>query len=412
MNFFSPKEESKEEKILTVSQITDHIKSRLESDEVLNNVWVEGEISNFHHHTSGHMYFSLKDEVSILRCAMFRAKNASLDFKPEDGIKVNVLGSIDVYKERGAYSLIIEQMFPAGRGSLFLKFQKLKKKLEKEGLFEERHKKPLPEFPQKIGIAASESGKAVRDIIKTIKKRFHDVTIILSHTIVQGEGAAESIVNSVHILNKYPGIDVIIISRGGGSFEDLWPFNEEIVARAIFESRVPIISAVGHEPDVSISDYVADKCAATPTAAGQLVVPDKDELLQYLENVKYTAITSVTRRTKNKRTELTSMLSSRVFRKPYDRINNCIQILDDKMNMVDITFSHRVQNFRNVLTGIEGKLIALNPRAVLERGYSIVMKGEKVVKDSKETRISDTLDVTLHKGGLSCKVEKIKNGGD
>lgn len=403
--------DSKEEKILTVSQITVYIKSKLENDDTLRNVWVEGEISNFFHATSGHMYFSVKDDSSVIRCVMFRSKNASLEFEPENGIKVNVLGSIEIYEPRGEYSIVIEQMLPAGRGPLFLKFQKLKKKLEKEGLFEEKYKKPIPFLPKKIGLAASESGKAVKDVIKTIKRRFPGVTIIFSNTTVQGDEAAGSIVKSLRILNTYPGIDVIILTRGGGSFEDLWPFNEEIVARAIFASKIPVISAIGHEPDVCISDYVADKRAATPTAAGQMVVPDKEELLRGLESLRYTAFTLIKRRTRDKGTKLAALISSRVFSKPYDRVNSYSRLLDERARMMNVIFTHKVKNLRNMVRGFESRLVTLNPSSVLERGYSIVMKGDEVLRDSKQADISDIVDITLCRGGLSCKVEKIRRGG-
>jgi len=405
--FSSKKVECKDIKILSVSQITDYIKNILNNDKNLNNIWVEGEISNFvHHHTYGHMYFSIKDESSVLRCVMFKRKNDLLDFKPEDGIKVNVLGSLDIYKKRGEYQLIIEKMVPAGKGPLFIKFQELKIKLEKEGLFREDHKKPLPKFPKKIGIATSESGDAIRDILKTIKKRFCDVTIIFSPTIVQGEEAAESIANSIKILNEYPGIDVIITGRGGGSFEDLWPFNEEIVARAIFESKVPVISAVGHEPDVCISDYVADCRAPTPTAAGQIVVPDQTDLQERIENANKRIAQHLEKTIKLKRGNLEVLISSTAFKRPFDRINNYRQNVDENLTRLHLSFSSNLTIKRKHLQNFEGKLITLNPESVLKRGYSIVLKDSKIVNSSKNVNIEDVVDVILHEGKLICKVEK------
>jgi len=408
--FSSKKQESKEIKIFSVSQITDHIKNMLERDEILNNVWVEGEISNFLHHTSGHMYFSMKDKNSVLKCVMFKRANGLLDFKPEDGIKVIVLGSLSVYKPRGEYELIIEEMTPAGKGSLFIKFQQLKKKLEKEGLFKEEYKKPLPKFPKKIGIATSETGDAIRDILKTIRKRFSNVTIIFSPTIVQGEGAAESIVSSIQILNEYPNIDVIIIGRGGGSFEDLWPFNEESVARTIFESKIPIISAVGHEPDVSISDYVADCCAPTPTAAGQIVVPDKAELLNEIKIKNKQIFQHLKKTIRFKRVNLDTLISSTAFKRPFDRISNFRQIMDETLTRLQISFSSNLKIKRRCLQNFEGKLLSLNPESVLKRGYSIVLKDDKIIKSYEKVNIEDTLDIILQRGKLICKVEKKLKG--
>lgn len=404
--FSSKKVECEGAKILSVSQITDRIKNVLENDKDLNNVWVEGEVSNFIHHTSGHMYFSIKDESSVLKCVMFKGANDLLDFKPEDGVKVNVLGSLKVYKPRGEYELIIEKMVPAGKGPLFIKFQELKTKLEKEGLFREDHKKPLPKFPKKIGIATSETGDAIKDILKTIKKRFCDVTIIFSPTIVQGEEAAESIANSIKILNEYPNIDVIIIGRGGGSFEDLWPFNEEIVARSIFESKVPVISAVGHEPDVCISDYVADCRAPTPTAAGQIVVPDQSELWERMKNANKRIVQHLKKTIKLERGSLEALISSTVFKRPFDRINNCRQSVDENLTRLQLSFSTNLTIKRRHLQNFEGKLASLNPESVLKRGYSIVLKDGKIIKSSEKVNVKDAIDIILHKGKIICKVEK------
>jgi len=247
-----------ESNILTVGKLTDYIKQRLENDLQLINIWVKGEISNFTRHNSGHLYFTLKDEISQISCAMFRSSASSLKFEPEHGMKVLVLSSLSVYKLSGKYQLIVSEMHPDGLGALHQKYLQLKEKLEKEGLFSKEHKKNIPKFPKTIGIITSPTGAAIKDLIRNLTRRFPNINIKIAPTIVQGVDAASSIIKSIELLNKISDIDVIIIGRGGGSLEDLWCFNEEIVARAIFKSKIPTISAVGHETDFTISDFVAD----------------------------------------------------------------------------------------------------------------------------------------------------------
>src|SRR3989344_3384241 len=279
--FFS----EKDVKIYSVDEITTHIKNILEKNNLLQNVRVRGEISNFKLYNNKHIYFDLKDENSIIRCVMFSGSNNQLKFKPEDGAEVIVNGQIDVYKKRGTYGIIVKEMELAGEGTLFKQFLKLKEKLEKEGLFKEEFKKPIPQIPRKIGIVASLEGAAVKDVIKTIKRRFPHVRIIIYPSLVQGNEAKYQIVKGIEVLNQLKP-DVILIVRGGGSFEDLWSFNEEIVARAIFKSKIPIITGIGHERDFTIADFVADKRAHTPSAAAEMAVPDIIEIKSILLNLE------------------------------------------------------------------------------------------------------------------------------
>jgi len=262
-----------EEKIYTVSELTREIKQVLETG--FPCLWVEGEISNFKRHSSGHLYFTLKDENSQIRCAMWRYRANDLIFRPEDGMKVLVQGNLQVYEPGGYYQIIVQQVQPAGVGELQLAFEQLKKKLYAEGLFDEAHKKPIPIFPERIGVITSPTGAAIRDIISVITRRFPIAQIILAPVRVQGPGAKEEIVQAIQDFNEFGEVDVLIVGRGGGSLEDLWAFNEEVVARAIFTSKIPIISAVGHEIDFSISDFVADRRAPTPSAAAEMAVPDR-----------------------------------------------------------------------------------------------------------------------------------------
>ncbi len=265
-----------EKRIYTVSEITKNIQVILE--QAFPGVWIEGEISNFVLHSSGHMYFSIRDANAVLKCAMFRRANARLKFKPKNGMKIICMGAISVYKARGDYQLIVEEIEPKGIGALQLQFQQLKEKLIREGLFDQSHKVPIPFLPTRIGVVTSPTGAAIRDILNVARRRFSNVEIIINPVKVQGIGAKEEISTAINLFDELKNIDVMIVGRGGGSLEDLWPFNEEVVARAIYSSKVPIISAVGHEVDWTIADFVADFRAPTPSAAAELVIPRKEDL--------------------------------------------------------------------------------------------------------------------------------------
>ena len=400
-----------ESKILTVSKLTDYIQQKLQGDSNLINIWVRGEISNYTKHGSGHLYFVLKDESSQIKCVMFNSSVSSLKFEPEHGMKVLVLSSIGVYKPYGNYQLIVSEMHPDGLGILHQKFLMLKEKLEKEGLFSKEHKKPIPRFPKTIGIITSPTGAAIKDLINILTRRFPNINIKIAPTLVQGVEASKDIVKSIELLNRIKGIDVIILGRGGGSLEDLWCFNEEIVARAIFKSKIPIISAVGHETDFTISDFVADYRAPTPSAAAEIAVPDKNELLRDINHLKERLLLKVKRTLDFKKQSLESIMDRPIFKRPLDFINQYLQQIDDLI----LNSSKAILNFlklkRKELEIITATLHSINPKAVLSRGYSIATNKGKIIKTIDDVKINDLIDIVIQKGEIKSQVKEVKNGG-
>ena len=399
-----------ESQIFTIGKLTDYIKQKLESDSKLLNIWVRGEISNFKRQSSGHLYFDLKDETSQIGCIMFKGSAYSLKFEPEHGMKVLVLSSISVYKPNGKYQLIVSEMHPDGLGALHQKYLQLKEKLEKEGLFSKEHKKPIPRFPKTIGIITSPTGAAIRDLIRNLKRRFPNIHIKIAPTIVQGADAAQSVVKSIELLNKIGGIDVIILGRGGGSLEDLWCFNEEIVARAIYKSKIPTISAVGHETDFTISDFVADCRAPTPSTAAEIAVPDKNELLRELKHLRERLLQKTKRTTEFKKQCLTSLVDRPIFKRPLDFINRYVQQIDDVMSKSSIAIQNFLEHKGNELEILTTKLNSINPKAVLKRGYSIASKRGKIIKNANDVKIDDMIDIVFQNGEIKSQVLEVKNG--
>lgn len=395
------------EKIYTVTEITKEIKSILE--ENFPALWVEGEISNYLLHSSGHRYFSLKDENVQIRCTLWRFRGDELQFEPADGMKVIVWGSITVYERNGQYQLDVIELIPAGLGKLEIAFRRLKEKLFREGLFDEEHKKPIPEFPEAIGVVTSPTGAAIRDIIRIIQSRFPSVKIIVNPVRVQGEGAAEEIAQAIKEFNEYKKIDVMLVGRGGGSVEDLWAFNEETVARAIYESEIPIISAVGHQIDFVIADFVADSRASTPSAAAQMVVEERDELLEQIKaNIRKLSLylSSLLDHSKQR---LEAPKESYGFRRPFDIITQRSQKVDELgQQLVD-----RIKNYfeikSNAISLLKEKLKTLSPLSVLKRGYSIARKLPEltVIKDAGILKKEDRIEVRVFKGKIESKVESI-----
>lgn len=397
----------KEKHIYTVSELTKYIRVILEDS--FSAAWVEGEISNYILHSSGHMYFSLRDANSVLKCAMFKRANEKLKFKLKDGMKVICFGSVSVYEARGDYQLIVEEIEPKGIGALQLQFQQLKEKLQKEGLFDDSHKIPIPFLPTRIGIVTSPTGAAIRDILNIARRRFSNVEIIINPVKVQGEGAKEGIAAAIREFNILNNVDVIIVTRGGGSLEDLWPFNEEMVARAIYESELPVISAVGHEIDYTIADFVADFRAPTPSAAAELVIPRKEDLV----NIINTAITRLKNALEGKidvlTERLTTLKESYILRQPLNLVIQYEQKIDDLRKDLVIRIDHivklRAENF-NLLVG---KLEVLSPLAILKRGYSITTKLPEgvMLKNTNSLEKGDVVETKLGKGTFRSKVEEI-----
>jgi len=395
------------EKIYTVTEITREIKGILE--ESFPSVWVEGEISNYTLHSSGHRYFSLKDENAQIRCTLWRFRGTRLSFEPEDGMKVLALGNIAVYERNGQYQLDMIELIPAGLGKLEMAFQRLKEKLFNEGLFDEEHKKPIPEFPETIGLVTSPTGAAIRDMIKIIHKRFPSVRIIVNPVRVQGEGAAEEIAQAIEEFNEFAKIDVMIVGRGGGSLEDLWAFNEERVARAIYASEIPIISAVGHQVDFTISDFVADLRAPTPSAAAQMVVKDKENLLKEIKSIAQRLISYQTSLIEYSKQRLKSAQQSYGFRRPLDLITQRWQRVDEFTRQLRDKIKNYFEFRKNDLSLRAEKLETLSPHAVLKRGYSITRKLPEleIIKDASLLKKEDRLEVKFFKGKVKSKVEQI-----
>lgn len=371
---------NQENKIKSVYEITNHIKGIVESDKTLQNILVKGEISNFKLHGNGYTYFTLKDEKSEINCVIF---NQEFDFEPADGVKVVVRGNIGTW--RSSYQIIIEEIHLEGKGELYFKFLQLKEKLQKEGLFDKKYKRPIPNYPKTIGIITSLEGAVIKDIIKIIKNKYPHVKLLIYPSLVQGDGAKDSISKGIVILNSLP-IDTIILARGGGSFEDLFSFNEEIVARAIFNSKIPIISAIGHEADVTIADLVADMRASTPTAAAEMVVPSEETILKFLSDGETSIISWIKGLLTRNYQSITELSNRKIFRKPQS-------ILE--------TYNQEYQI-------VEHRLNDLNPYSVLNRGYSITMNEDQIVSSITNINDGDILSTIVKDGTIDSKV-KSKN---
>ncbi len=392
-----------EKTALTVTEITRRIKSSLET--AFPGVWIQGEISNFKHHTSGHFYFTLKDEGAQIAAVMWRSRAANFTVVPEDGMKVIARGSITVYPPRGNYQIDCDRIQPVGLGELQLAFERLKKKLAAEGLFDPAHKKPLPEYPERIGIVTSATGAALQDIRSVLSRRFPSVQVILAAVRVQGVGAAEEIAGAIRDMNKYGQIDVIIAGRGGGSLEDLWPFNEEVVARAIYGSQIPVISAVGHEIDFSIADFVADLRAATPSAAAELVVKDRAELVEVLRNMWYTIQRNVEARVSALHDEVKGFVTGYAFNRPRDLLREASQRVDELERALALSSAHILELAGQNRTSLNRRLDALSPKAVMKRGYTIVRKGKNIVTSAKRLSKGDAASIQFHDGSITTRVD-------
>ncbi len=399
-------------RIYSVFEVTSRIKRILDGDAELRNLYVKGELSNLSQPTSGHLYFTLKDELSELQCVMFREQSRGLLFVPEDGMSVIVRGHLSVYEKRGKYQLYVDELQAAGLGALYLAFEQLKKRLKAEGLFDARHKKPIPCFPHCIGLITSSTGAAIRDILKITKKRYPHVHILLAPVAVQGEGASLQIVRAIRLMNRYSEererIDVLIVGRGGGSLEELWAFNEEQVARAIFASEIPVISAVGHETDFTIADFVADKRAATPSEAAELVVPDMREVEKNLRTLELRLRQNVFQALETYRKRLANIAQNILFRKPSERINQYRQTVDELKRTLEKELTHRIALQRKHLQALIGKLDALSPLAILDRGYSICLRltDGRLVRSVHDIAVGDALRVLLKDGEAVSEVKE------
>ncbi len=394
--------------IYSVSSLNRYVESLLKREPTLSDVWVKGEISNFTHYNQRHMYFSLKDENSELSCAMFENANKQLDFRPSEGQEVLCRGDVGLYVPRGRYQFVVQEMIPEGIGKLYLAYEKLKKKLDEEDLFSPEHKKPIPFLPHRVGVVTSQDGAALRDIINVLTRRFPNVNILVSPTSVQGEGSAESIAQAIKLIDA-EDIDVLIVGRGGGSIEDLWSFNEEVVARAIFHAKTPVISAVGHETDVLISDFVADKRAPTPSAAAELAVPDKFELINKLDGERNRLLSSLKNAVHEQRNRLESIRNSLVFSQPERFLEEYEQRLDEYRYCLHDSVRRVIEGLEHRLEVQRERLRALGPVTTMERGYSVVLDIDGQIIDSVDgLSIDDLLEIKMKDGSVMTKVKEVK----
>jgi exodeoxyribonuclease VII large subunit len=402
----------KDKHIFTVSELTADIHAVIEG--AFPEVWVEGEISNFIKHSSGHIYFSLKDAGAVLTCAFFRSANQGLKFQIRDGMNVVCFGKISVYDKRGQYQLYIDKVEPKGVGALQMAFEQLKAKLQKEGLFDEARKRLIPYLPTRIGVVTSPTGAAIRDILNVVKRRFQNVEVILNPVRVQGAGAEKEIAQAVEEFNIFNNemppdrrVDVLIVGRGGGSLEDLWSFNEEIVARAIFKSEIPVISAVGHEVDWTIADFVADKRAPTPSAAAEMVIPRKEDLLIRLEELNGRLDGSIINKITLLEGELRTLSESYILKQPVNIIEQYQQRIDDIVRNIEIRAGHILDVKEAAFGSLCGKIDMLSPFKVLSRGYSITMlvNSGEAVKNAAELKKGDEVKTRLAKGEFVSKVQ-------
>ena len=413
-------------KYITISDLNRYIKAKFDIDSNLNNVYLKGEISNFKHHTRGHFYFTLKDENSRLSAVMFNFNASKVGFEPEDGMKVLVSGRISVYEATGSYQIYVNTMEMDGIGNLYLEFEKLKKKLASEGLFNKEYKKPIPKYPKTIGIITAPTGAAIRDILSTIKRRYPIAKTILFPALVQGEGAKESVTRQLKKAQEYD-LDVIICGRGGGSIEDLWCFNEEMVARAIYESKIPVISAVGHEIDFTIADFVADLRAPTPTGAAEMAVPNITDLNNLFNQLKIRATKAIQNKIDGTENRLKTLTSKQILKNPLSIYEIKEQRLDNLLDRLQLFIANKLKedNLRyhkiidNKLLKEPTKILEnkeyqfnillktvtiLNPMKLLDSGYSIVKNKNEVITSVKLVNVDDVINIALKDGTIDAKV--------
>lgn len=394
-----------ERKVYTVNELTSSIKTTLENSFI--DIWLEGEVSNLRVPSSGHIYLTLKDERAQIKGVIFRSLVRSLKFLPKDGQHLLCRGHVTVYEPKGEYQIILTYIEPKGLGVLQQAFEELKERLKGEGLFDEARKRPLPLYPEKIGIITSRTGAAIRDILNVIGRRFPAVDILINPVPVQGEGAAELIAEAIYEMNQIQGIDVLIVARGGGSIEDLWAFNEEAVARSIYHSKIPVISAIGHEIDYTISDFVADLRAPTPSAAAEIVVKNKEEIRGKIDSIGNRIMNRMISIIQKNRGRIHEEL--RGMPDPKKMIESYLLRVDEDIYRLNGNISGILQNLRYRFENAVAKLDTLSPLAVLKRGYAIARKTPSmmILKDSKEVSIGDKVNLRLFKGGLDCRVEDI-----
>ena len=396
-------------KFLTVSQINEYIKMMMDSNPILKSVWIRAEISNFtNHYRTGHFYFSLKDDTALVRAVMFKSYAQNVAFEPKDGMKVLIHGRVSAFVRDGQYQVYVDEILPDGTGALYLAFEQLKRKLESEGLFDEARKKRLPRIPSKIGIVTSPTGAAIQDMLNILGRRFPCAEIYIYPAQVQGADAAPQLIEGLKYFNRTESVDVIIIGRGGGSAEDLWAFNDERLAYAVAESVIPVISAVGHESDFTICDFVADKRAPTPSAAAELAVPDMSDIIAALENVKDRISSIVLGRINGYRQNLKYLSETGVLSEPSYIVNDRRMELIHLSEKLDLITEKKIDKAKSALVASVSKLEALNPLAVVARGYGVVSVDGVALKSVDQIKVGDLIDVKIKDGEISATVNGIR----
>ena len=395
--------------VLSVTELNKYIKDIISRDFILSNLWVKGEMSNFKYHYSGHLYFTIKDEKSLVKCVMFKVHASTLQFVPKDGMKIVIRGYISVFEREGQYQLYVEEMQQDGLGSLHIAFEQLKQKLQKEGLFEENRKRKLPFLPGSIGVITSSTGAVIKDIINILSRRFYNVNIKVYPVQVQGEQAAEQIVKALNRLNQLACVDVIILARGGGSLEELWAFNEEIVARSIYKSNIPVISAIGHETDYTISDFVADFRAPTPSAAAEIVMPEKSIIESRLESLKMRMKNLMLKKMGMERLAYKRLTDSIAFKQPFNKVYQERMKLDVQLRYMMNALDARAERFKSRLSILAARLDGLSPLSSLARGYSIVKSkiDDTLIKSIIGVNKGDKLEIIMQDGKIECTVDGV-----
>lgn len=396
------------DKYLSVSTVSRYIKHLLDTDKNLQTIFIKGEISNLKQHSSGHIYFSLKDETSKINAIMFSNNAKKLNFVPTDGTKVLAIGRVSLYEATGNYQIYINEMLEDGVGNLYIAFEKLKEKLSKEGLFQEKYKVLIPKYPAKIGVVTANTGAAIKDIISTIKRRYPIAEVYLFSSLVQGEQAKYDLVKKIEQADQF-GVDVIIVGRGGGSIEDLWPFNEEIVAKAIFDCKTPIISAVGHEIDYTIADFVADLRAPTPTGAAEIAVPNIIDIISHLNHLKIRLNESILKNLNLKKLYFDSLRNSYIIKNPNFIYENKRQKLDLIETTLNSNILLKLDNNKKEINNLLIQLDLLNPLNILKRGYSLTYKNNKIVKSIKNIKEKDNLTIKLSDGNINVVVRSVED---
>ena len=390
---------------ITVTQLNSYIKNKINQDEYLKNILVKGEISNFKNHYTGHLYFTLKDENCLVKCVMFKSYAQKLNFAPKDGTKVMVFGAISVFERDGVYQIYVNAMEEDGLGDLYTKYQELKNKLEEKGMFDEEHKMKIPLMPKVIGVLTSQTGSVIKDIINVSTRRNPNVYIRLLPVPVQGEGAAQKIAEGIYFMNKNKLADVLIIGRGGGSLEDLWPFNEEIVANAIYNSEIPIVSAVGHETDFTIADFVADLRAPTPSAAAELAVPDIFELKEKIHTYQKRLRISLLKKVEIMKMRYQKCMASSIFKEPKRNIEEQYIKIDMYIKSMINEIQKKIKQERSNYTELIAKLDTLSPLKTMSRGYIIAQKDGNIIKSAKKLKSGDILNLKFFDGDKEAEIK-------